>query len=420
MRASELGVATTLLPLLWFGFHVVKSVGNILAGRLVDRVGTRLPLVLGWLIYAAIYVAFALATSAWQVWMFFTFYGVYYALTEPAEKTFVEGRQRIGFLKSSVDRFVTQNPARVQRGANFSQLTDDERTEMVEHARLLADAGQPRQAVVKQLAWSMNRSVETVRSTIKRFDHEHPESPLFGGPENTLTDDLRNRIYRQYCCGASIATLAKTHRRPAAQVQRIINQTRTERILELPLEYVASDEFSNEDAETTLLGPMPQPEYTPRRARAPSGLPPYSASLYQFPLLTKEQEVYLFRKYNFAKYRASQLRERLDPKRPNAKLLDETTGQVQMPRGLTLHSRMWPSSTRIHESKTLRLSRMATSDRTIIATAATRQKVIMKGGIIQHTGSSPCDHCNRDVTRQRGATLPRAYRRSTIVYRAFH
>jgi MFS family permease len=89
VRAGELGVATARLPLLWFGFHVVKSTGNILFGRVVDKVGARLPLGCGWSIYAAIYIAFALATSAWQVWTFFLLYGIYYALTEPSEKTLV-------------------------------------------------------------------------------------------------------------------------------------------------------------------------------------------------------------------------------------------------------------------------------------------------------------------------------------------
>ena len=35
VRASELGVATPLLPLLWCAFHIVKSAGNLLAGRSV-------------------------------------------------------------------------------------------------------------------------------------------------------------------------------------------------------------------------------------------------------------------------------------------------------------------------------------------------------------------------------------------------
>jgi MFS family permease len=89
VRAGELGVSTPLLPLLWCAFHVVKSSGNLLAGRAVDKLGPR-PLILsGWVLYAVIYLAFALASTAWQVWVVFLGYGLVYALTEPAEKTLV-------------------------------------------------------------------------------------------------------------------------------------------------------------------------------------------------------------------------------------------------------------------------------------------------------------------------------------------
>ena len=89
VRAGELGVATVYLPMLWFGFHIVKSAGNILIGGWVDKIGVKRPLAAGWLIYAAIYLAFAFATSAWQVWAFFMLYGIFYSLTEPSEKTLV-------------------------------------------------------------------------------------------------------------------------------------------------------------------------------------------------------------------------------------------------------------------------------------------------------------------------------------------
>jgi RNA polymerase primary sigma factor len=52
-------------------------------------------------------------------------------------------------------------------------------------------------------------------------------------------------------------------------------------------------------------------------------LPPYLASLYEVSLLTREQEMHLFRQYNYLKYRASALRESLDPKRPNARVMDQ-------------------------------------------------------------------------------------------------
>ncbi len=99
VRAGELGVPMTMLPMLWFVFHIAKSIGNLLAGGLVDRIGARLPLIIGWFIYAGVYLAFALATSAWHAWACFLVYAVFYALTEPAEKTLVVelvGPQRKG------------------------------------------------------------------------------------------------------------------------------------------------------------------------------------------------------------------------------------------------------------------------------------------------------------------------------------
>ena len=89
VRAGELGIPTGMLPLVWFAFHVVKSGSNLLAGRLVDRIGPWIPIFVGWLGYAAVYLGFGMSTAAWQAWCFFLAYAVFYALTEPAEKTLV-------------------------------------------------------------------------------------------------------------------------------------------------------------------------------------------------------------------------------------------------------------------------------------------------------------------------------------------
>jgi MFS family permease len=85
-RARELGVPVYHLPILWCVFHVAKSSGNLYLGRAADRYGPRPCLFLGWLVYALIYLAFAFATDAWQVWALFLGYALYYSLTEPAEK----------------------------------------------------------------------------------------------------------------------------------------------------------------------------------------------------------------------------------------------------------------------------------------------------------------------------------------------
>jgi MFS family permease len=89
VRVRELGVANAMLPLVWCAFHVVKSSGSIAAGWAVDRLGPRPLLVVGWLVYAAIYLAFSAATTPLEGWTFFLAYGAFYALTEPAERTFV-------------------------------------------------------------------------------------------------------------------------------------------------------------------------------------------------------------------------------------------------------------------------------------------------------------------------------------------
>ena len=46
-------------------------------------------------------------------------------------------RKRVGFLKSSVDRFVERNQLRVEQGARFSKLTDEDRETIVATARRL-------------------------------------------------------------------------------------------------------------------------------------------------------------------------------------------------------------------------------------------------------------------------------------------
>lgn len=102
VRAGELGVPVYMLPVLWCAFHIVKSVANLYAGSLSDRIGAKRPIVIGWLAYAAIYLGFGFASHAWQAWGLFLAYGFFFAITEPAEKKLVvqlvsEQRRGLGF-----------------------------------------------------------------------------------------------------------------------------------------------------------------------------------------------------------------------------------------------------------------------------------------------------------------------------------
>jgi MFS family permease len=56
---------------------------------LSDRVGRPRLIIAGWGVYAAVYVGFALADSAWQIWLLFAIYGLFFGLTEGVEKAYV-------------------------------------------------------------------------------------------------------------------------------------------------------------------------------------------------------------------------------------------------------------------------------------------------------------------------------------------
>ena len=238
-----------------------------------------------------------------------------------------DGRKRVGFLKSSVDRFVQRNLERVRRGAQFSQLTDAEREGIIDRARRLAQAGGCPAEVTKRLSRYSGRSVETIRYTLKQFDRDHPELAVFPDNSGPLREETRKKVYQQYRRGQSVESLAKRFCRTKTSIYRIIAEMRARRILELPLDHIANPQFEkvrSEKQEREILGPPPpSAEPAPKRSRLPSGLPPYLASLYEVPLLSREQEMHLFRKMNYLKYKASRLRGQLDPARPKSGVMDQ-------------------------------------------------------------------------------------------------
>ncbi len=89
LRAVDCGIPATWIPVLWAGFNLVKFVVSTPGGALSDRIGRRPVIIAGWFIYAAIYAAFAIASTPLHIALIFAGYGVYYGLTEGVERAFV-------------------------------------------------------------------------------------------------------------------------------------------------------------------------------------------------------------------------------------------------------------------------------------------------------------------------------------------
>jgi MFS family permease len=89
LRAQDVGVATTLIPLVYAQFNLVSALAAIPAGRLADRVGRRRVIAAGSAVYAIAYLGFAVAHAAWMIWALYALYGLFYALTEGSAKALV-------------------------------------------------------------------------------------------------------------------------------------------------------------------------------------------------------------------------------------------------------------------------------------------------------------------------------------------
>ena len=69
--------------------HVVKASLSTWGGGLSDRIGRKSVIVIGWIVYAAVYIGFATAERGATFVTWFLLYGIYFALAEGAEKALV-------------------------------------------------------------------------------------------------------------------------------------------------------------------------------------------------------------------------------------------------------------------------------------------------------------------------------------------
>jgi len=97
LRASKLGLGLGSTILAYALYNAVSAIASMPAGSASDRFGRRNLLVIGYLIYAVVYVGFGAASSAWVVWPLFAAYGLFPALTDGVSKALaVDTAGRVG------------------------------------------------------------------------------------------------------------------------------------------------------------------------------------------------------------------------------------------------------------------------------------------------------------------------------------
>ncbi len=89
LRAQNLGVPLLQVVLMLVLWNAAEAAFSLPMGILSDRLGRRRVIILGWLIYALVYLGFAVSSSIWQIWLLFACYGIYYGVVQGVARAFV-------------------------------------------------------------------------------------------------------------------------------------------------------------------------------------------------------------------------------------------------------------------------------------------------------------------------------------------
>lgn len=89
LRAQNLDVPLVQVVLMLVVFNIVYALSALPMGILSDKLGRKRIIMLGWSVYALIYLGFALATQVWQSWLLFAGYGIYYGAFEGVGRALV-------------------------------------------------------------------------------------------------------------------------------------------------------------------------------------------------------------------------------------------------------------------------------------------------------------------------------------------
>jgi len=240
-----------------------------------------------------------------------------------ARRLKVNGRSQLGFPQPAVEKFVADHRDLVEKGAKFSHLTESEKDDILRLAQELRDGGGTLTDVSKKIAFKLGRSPEAIRYTIKNFDRGHPDHALFPTANGPLSATAKEQIVRAMnakhtakLTGDTVDTIAKRFGRTRSSMYRVINEVRAKELVRQPVDYIYNAEFDDPARANEMLAEMPGlAEFDGKRSgkSPPKDVPAHMIHLYEWPLLSKEQEQHMFRKMNFLKHQLHKFQESLDP-----------------------------------------------------------------------------------------------------------
>ncbi|MHC4557510.1 MAG: sigma-70 family RNA polymerase sigma factor [Planctomycetota bacterium] len=243
---------------------------------------------------------------------------------------FDDGMRRFGFTQLKVDKFLKANPELTAKAKSFMRLTDKQKNQIIKQAsKFSADKNLSRYEIINRISAKTGRSHETIRYILLNYENANPDKPVFKRSTGVIEPAQAAEIYKLFKQGCPVKELMRRFDRNKSSIYRIINRRRAKALLVRKIEYVASDEFLEEDTDKKILAkPFVNTGTSTRRNVEPfelagNSLPEYLHTLKDVSALNREQEVELFRRYNYLKFLACQRRTGMKPTLASGTLLSQ-------------------------------------------------------------------------------------------------
>lgn len=229
------------------------------------------------------------------------------------------------FPRSALEAFQQTHPERVPAASMFTRLSDKEKSRLISRARRLAEATDAAPKVIlSHLSKRSGRSIESIRQLIHRYDTDHPGHAVFTDRTAPLTGQQKRVINRAYNRGITVTALSARFSKSRSTIYRAIHEGWAQHISALSIRAVYSPTFEREDADEVLTQPIKR--QGPLRRLGPEvidGLPDKLKPIYDRPTEPDDVVRSLIVRYNYLKYRATQLQSIIAESPPRASDLRE-------------------------------------------------------------------------------------------------
>lgn len=238
---------------------------------------------------------------------------------------FPDGRRRLVFLESSLRWFTARHEQMVAASSGFQRLPPAQREEIIKEGRqLYLHSTLSAYQVCVRLAHEHGRAVETIRSLLRQYDQSSPAQPVFPASPARLSKEQKAKLFESFHQRTPVTELAKRFRRSRSSIYRMINEIRSKNLLNQSIEYMYSPVFdlpgfAQEMTSAVRLGKVHDPT---EELHGEQPMPEYLRRLGETPLLSLEEELQLFRRYNYCKFRADILRQDLGPYQNPTRLIE--------------------------------------------------------------------------------------------------